>query len=869
MISRVSTDNNSHEKAKPFSYEPITNYFIPNYSQHLISNPLMTSYLAASVIGSDGNLYAIQRIENVPTPASVFWIRRWNHILELLKSGNPGLLNYFACHMEKNANAETSIVYMISEYTANTLRAAKDKLNLSLADVIRAMFQVSESLIDLKKQGHFHHCINPDTIFVIENQDRTLSYKLGNLGAWMKTHEVDYDERPEYGHLLPQDFDPLNKDSKSDVYSLGITIMEIIGVNIDTLMAHKTKEVDPKYQHDTSYLRGTLRKLLLEAVHPDPEKRLSLESLHDQLSSIVANLRDGDLDYDTCRAALEDIPYVPYKDYGDRLRQKNHLPEINIGANRKEIKETEVLIISRSTKTKLESPHANQEIETNSRCQEDKNNIVEIKQQPPLPVAELKTVHIKKKKKKSACKRVSECTEKCIDRIMDLDCRKCILWILGISALLFQFAMPIAIMVVHYGSDVANSEDLEGGISGIYRNLVLAPISDITFDSPCLSGYTKVNLGTWPGTVSFCYDDEHIETYSCYDSEDFDTSCNYYDCRNREYSLGSEEYTIWRNTSVCVKRIEQVSNASSCPSGYVKCYTGVCAKGTDCGITEIHFESSARTDPGWFSTQYNSSAFANYRKDVGVRPISSFAIAHGQPTVCINRDAYGVQNNYAAIKIEANGCGRYGDFPGVAQLDNDLSTTIFEAQSWGYGPSNRPEFVEQVGENDQQGYLIAIPRLEINNLSPCLTFNLQGFLDGADKVRSSRASSTAGFIITINVFLGIGIISSIIGAKQGGVVTAAVVFWCCVLIITIITTTAAAVLAKSYGDTAAFQENIASVPNSKCFVDPDAQQVITDYVNTSAYVDRIASLWIGYTIGCWTSLVVAAIALLNLTNIKF
>ena len=70
------------------------------------------------------------------------------------------------------------------------------------------------------------------------------------------------------------------------------------------------------------------------------------------------------------------------------------------------------------------------------------------------------------------------------------------------------------------------------------------------------------------------------------------------------------------------KRIEQVSNSSTCPSEYVKCYTGVCAKGTDCGITEIHFESSARTDPGWFSIQYNSSTYVNYRKDVGVIPIS-------------------------------------------------------------------------------------------------------------------------------------------------------------------------------------------------------------------------------------------------------
>ena len=188
IISKASAPNSHNNKHKgapkrtPFSFEPITNYFIPDYSQPLISNPLMTTYHATSVNGSDGNLYSIQRIENVPNSASVFWIRRWNHILELSKAASPGLLNYFACHMEKSANTETSPLCLVSEFAANTLRDIKGKLNLSLADAIRAMFQVSETLIDLKKQGHFHHCINPDSIFVIGNQDHTYS---SNSEIWV------------------------------------------------------------------------------------------------------------------------------------------------------------------------------------------------------------------------------------------------------------------------------------------------------------------------------------------------------------------------------------------------------------------------------------------------------------------------------------------------------------------------------------------------------------------------------------------------------------------------------------------------------------------------------------------------------------
>ena len=149
MLSKTSAHNNHHErvpKRKPLSFEPITNSFVPNYFQLLISNSLMTTYRATSANYSDGKLYSIQRIENVPTSASALWIRRWNHILELSKADSSGVLNYFACHIEKNVNAEISTVYLVSEYTANTLKEAKHRLNLPLADVIRAMFQVSEAL---------------------------------------------------------------------------------------------------------------------------------------------------------------------------------------------------------------------------------------------------------------------------------------------------------------------------------------------------------------------------------------------------------------------------------------------------------------------------------------------------------------------------------------------------------------------------------------------------------------------------------------------------------------------------------------------------------------------------------------------------
>ena len=240
----------------------------------------------------------------------------------------------------------------------------------------------------------------------------------------------------------------------------------------------------------------------------------------------------------------------------------------------------------------------------------------------------------------------------------------------------------------------------------------------------------------------------------------------------------------------------------------------------------------------------------NYRKDVGVIPISTFAIVHGEPTPCLNPYEYGVQNNYPAIQSSANGCGRYGDFPGVTQLDNDLSTSIIYDQSWGYKPWYLPGFVGYIGENQQQGYLMAIPRLEINNLSPCLTFNLQTFLDGADSLHSSRQVTT-GFVITIIVLLGIAIFPGILCGIYNGLPGVIFVFGVFGLLIAILTIPPAVVTANMNSDIATFQAELSSVTNSKCFVDTDAQQVFTDFIDTVAVADRVVPLWKGYTIGCW------------------
>ena len=151
---------------------------------------------------------------------------------------------------------------------------------------------------------------------------------------------------------------------------------------------------------------------------------------------------------------------------------------------------------------------------------------------------------------------------------------------------------------------------------------------------------------------------------------------------------------------------------------------------------------------------------------------------------------------------------------------------------------------------------MAIPRLDINNLSPCLTFNLQTFVDGAESLHSSRKVTT-GFSITIIALLGIAIFFSISFGLNYGAPGVLLIVLAYMLLIAILTIPPAAVTASS--DIATFQDKLSSVTNSKCFADTNPQQVFTDFVDTAAVATRVVPLWKWYTIVCWISVVVIVI----------
>lgn len=412
--------------------------------------------------------------------------------------------------------------------------------------------------------------------------------------------------------------------------------------------------------------------------------------------------------------------------------------------------------------------------------------------------------------------------------------------------LLLQCVILIQMMYAVFGPEATSPEDLVKGIKGIITNLNARPIVDVILNgSRDEEEYDRLYLGKWPGTVPFCYDSGSIQT-------EFDVS----KCSSHYKNISARVYTLWKSTKVYVKKLSlsSILYSFSCPPEYTECASGFCVeKGTDCGITEIHFENSPRNSAGWYSTRYNDT-YVNYRKDIGVLPIVSLALVHGQPTLCVNADD-GDQRNYNATAVSSHGCGRYGSFQNVTLIDTDSSINIFNSQPWGNLPMSLPKFASEL--ESQNGYLMGISRLDIKGYSSCLEIDLNDAF-WSIKIYYSVADYRWGLYTSLLIVLfGIAVFNLACDMRRdrGGHFNMAVLFF-------YLAACSGSVLLFTYlwGDgwypgMVTFQNQLSSVKDSKCFTDSNAQQVLSDLMSTSLRHTKLRKLSLFYLLLDWAGVI--------------
>ena len=172
---------------------------------------------------------------------------------------------------------------------------------------------------------------------------------------------------------------------------------------------------------------------------------------------------------------------------------------------------------------------------------------------------------------------------------------------------------------------------------------------------------------------------------------------------------------------------------------------------------------------------------------------------------------------------------------------------VFKSQPWEPSPVNFLLFSDQIG--NETAHLLAIPRLGLENSSPCSTFNLQTFLDLANSLSKIR-NLTAGFIITIIAFLGIklGMLATTFLNEEHSKRIDVQMMLCVEItfdiLIRILAIFPAAATATWNAGFQKFRADYSLTPGLKCFTDNNAQQIFDDFLHSFFVAAHVANLWV-------------------------
>ena len=297
-----------------------------------------------------------------------------------------------------------------------------------------------------------------------------------------------------------------------------------------------------------------------------------------------------------------------------------------------------------------------------------------------------------------------------------------------------------------------DSTDVDGTCRGIYSNLGYFPFTDITMARICPDWFEELSLGQWAGTKPFCYGGHTISTTTprkhCFDWHE---------------SIDAQQYTIWKRSSICVKKVASVTNnTKTCPSGYTRCNKDLWVYGSLWPITYFEFSSTpSDRNETTGSSKTNFGVYLNFKREKQKLPVGVLRVSIGEDSPCLSMNEYSNQIDYAAIKEKGFGCLKYGVFPNYQRLDNDSAEHMFALQPWSTKPMQLPEFNKTLAI--QNAYLTYAPRLELKDDPYCKSVDLEWLVYGSGNLEASSSTTT---IFLWVIFLGLAYIAAKVISKQ-------------------------------------------------------------------------------------------------------
>jgi len=190
----------------------------------------------------------------------------------------------------------------------------KNKLILSVNDLIHIMYKIIEAIKNVHNIGIIHRDLKPSNIMIYypESQEiKTDKYniKIIDFGLASIKEYFEIKDKKEisgtFSYMSPEQIGVIKKeiDERSDLYSLGIIFYQLLtkelpfySDNISTIIHSHASKIPASLRKINQNIPYVLEKIILKLLEKEPEKRYqSTEGLLNDLKKIKEGLLDFDL----------------------------------------------------------------------------------------------------------------------------------------------------------------------------------------------------------------------------------------------------------------------------------------------------------------------------------------------------------------------------------------------------------------------------------------------------------------------------------------------------------------------------------------------------------------------------------------------
>ena len=630
---------------------------------HTISNVLSSI---------DGKRKTVFSYYNVPEAAIPRVSREWDHLTTLTNAKTtPNNLHHYRCYMDQAPGMTNLSLHIITEQVTATLSYLHDNGLLTFSDKVKMLCDVSETLSYLKTKDFAHKSLNLDSIVVQSDDHGRKTFKLSNWASWseltletseIKAHYAVY-SAPELKRLRLKNLNT-EVQSKADVYSLSVAFMKLIGFTNEELASFDAQRVKSAHSFLSYNPKDALCKLILEGLSSDPEQRPTMYAFYEKVESILQHKNE-----------LEEIDPARFADY---LRGEPYI------------------------KPKFIETHS---IEHNSG-----SGLTE-KYSLPSPVEKYSSASFDRQQAASA--------EKEENKVFKSARNKGLIKMASILLHIYPIAIVFMIVFVLFKKSEKpwiDSENLIGGLRGIYMGVGYAPIQDVYFTKDnCTEDYQQENLG--------------------------------------EYATNNE-FKTWRGNKVCVKRYtafvnssQQIQNSVS----YQKCSSGIwISTSLPCPVTEIQLFN---TDQAELVEQQ----IRDHIREKDKAPITHLRLSISNTPPCLSTTEKPLVYDQDVAGFVPTDCKTFCKYPNASNFDNEPSINVFEEhQPWGKTLVRGNAFAASV--RNYNAYLFALPRLELKDTDNCTSYNTTNMLSciqGSNTDSWRIASPLLWFSLIVVVLVGV------------------------------------------------------------------------------------------------------------------